>query len=241
MHREWQIIDTGPGSATENMAIDKRLLENLAPSQPLLHFYDWIGDCATYGHFTRPEEHFNLTQSNSKPLQLAKRSTGGGIIFHLYDLAFSVLLPADHPEFSINTLENYAFVNRKIVFAIHSFSGKALMPELLPQKHLSKNLAQFCMAKPTVFDIIVNGKKVCGGAQRRTRLGFLHQGSISLSMPSVDYLSAVLNNGAAIAQAMQHQSYLLLGEQCTQQELKEARQHLKNLIIHEFQKFQIIT
>jgi lipoate-protein ligase A len=35
-----------------------------------------------------------------------------------------------------------------------------------------------CFANPVHADVLVNGRKVAGAAQRRTRAGLLHQGSI---------------------------------------------------------------
>lgn len=228
-----QVLDTGVKSAVENMAIDQRLLEQLSPSQFILHFYDWQKESATYGYFTRPEEHFHYDSPEFAQLQLAKRSTGGGIIFHKYDFAFSLLVPSDHPAFSINTLENYAFINRKIARVIHAFSGKRLEPQL-QMREVESDIGKFCMAKPTIYDVMIEGRKVAGGAQRRNRLGFLHQGSIALSMPSINYLNALLINGDSIACAMEEQSYLLLGNKCKVLELKEARCLLKELITQEF-------
>jgi lipoate-protein ligase A len=36
----------------------------------------------------------------------------------------------------------------------------------------------YCFANPVYADVLVNGSKVAGAAQRRTRWGLLHQGSI---------------------------------------------------------------
>ena len=41
------------------------------------------------------------------------------------------------------------------------------------------------MAKPTPFDLVIEGKKVGGAAQRRTRKGLLHQGSLSVCPPPI--------------------------------------------------------
>ena len=68
--------------------------------------------------FYRSGRHLDLKALEASGLHLARRPTGGGIIFHLTDFAFSVLIPANHPSFSQNTLENYALVNRPVAFAI---------------------------------------------------------------------------------------------------------------------------
>ena len=53
-HTDWNILDTGTQPAENNMLLDAELLKNLDQhTLPILHFYDWQGDSATYGHTTR--------------------------------------------------------------------------------------------------------------------------------------------------------------------------------------------
>lgn len=226
----WTIIKGASLSAAENMARDVSLLETA--TQPTLHFYHWNSPSATYGYFIKPEEHLNLTGVKKANLQLAQRPTGGGIIFHLYDLAFSVWIPASHPAYSLNTLDNYAFVNTKVADAIFKFTGRA--SNLLPQEEVpaDKHCAYFCMAKPTKYDVILSGKKVGGGAQRRTKRGVLHQGSINLALPEEAFLRSVLLPQTCVLEAMLKHSSLLLSD--THKELEIAKQELTEHLIHEF-------
>jgi len=49
-----------------------------------------------------------------------------------------------------------------------------------------------CFTAPALHDIAsADGRKLCGGAQRRTRRGFLHQGSLLGSVPPSGHLAAV--------------------------------------------------
>src|SRR5262249_49694531 len=140
---------------------------------------------ATYGHFIAPSQFLNLSAMADLGLDLAQRPTGGGITFHLSDLAFSMLIPASHPGYSANTLANYAFINHLVAKAIKEFMHLSKEPLLLPiEPALSDpKAAHFCMAKPTKYDLMLDGRKVAGAAQRRTKFGFLHQGTISLALP----------------------------------------------------------
>ncbi|MFS8563928.1 MAG: hypothetical protein LVR00_06280 [Rhabdochlamydiaceae bacterium] len=96
----WEILDTGKRSAKENMEIDAYLLDTLGDKRdPILHFYEWAGDCATYGYLTNPKDYLDEEGVAARGLSLAKRSTGGGIVFHSWDFAFSVLVPAESPFF----------------------------------------------------------------------------------------------------------------------------------------------
>jgi lipoate-protein ligase A len=162
----------------------------------------------------------------SQQLQLAKRPTGGGIIFHITDFAFSLLMPANHPHFSKNTLENYAYVNGLVTRLLSSMMVTSI-PRLLGQDEKNDSSPSFCMANPTVYDVMVDGKKVGGAAQRCTKHGYLHQGSIFLAMPEDSFFEAVLLDKSVLL-GMKANSFPLLGVNACPKEIQEAKQHIKN-------------
>jgi len=232
--QKWMVIDTGKSSAEKNMALDAELLDQMASDQkrPILHLYDWDAPSATYGHFIDPSRFIQADVASNLGLQLARRPTGGGMIFHLTDLAFSIVLPASHPGYSANVLDNYAFVNHLVIEAIKRFTNSHTLPHLLSNEPSVQGsiCKHFCMAKPTKYDIMLEGRKVGGGAQRRTKHGFLHQGSISLTLPSIDFLNKVLLPQEGLIEAMQTVTYALIPGQVTQEQLKDARHHMSQLL-----------
>jgi len=233
---ELQIIDTGKNTAAENMRIDEQMLQELdIHSLPILHFYDWLKPSATFGIFSHPNQWLLQEGIKKLGLDLAKRPTGGGIIFHSFDFAFSFLLSTSHPAFSLNTLKNYAFVNRIIATVLEKILNTQNHLELLKCSDCSndKLLKNFCMATPTVYDVVYQGRKLAGGAQRRTKSGFLHQASIALIPPPSSFLNDILPADSPIASAMQHVSYPLLDHTWTPETLKTMQITLKeNLISH---------
>lgn len=215
------------------MAIDAELLEKVqTQNSPMLHLYDWNEPSATYGYFIDPLKF--LIPKASHSIRLARRPTGGGIIFHLTDLAFSMVIPSCHHGYSLNTLENYAFVNQILIKAIKTFLKNETTPELLPLESIPLDLPSrhFCMAKPTKFDVMLQGRKVGGGAQRKTKHGFLHQGTISIAMPSESFLKQILLPGTCVYESMLKNSYSLLPLVHTQNQLAEARQQMRTNLIN---------
>lgn len=230
----WKVLDTGVGTASENMEFDAALLDSLEEnSDPILHLYDWKGDSATFGYFIEPTEFLNMDGVAKRGLTLAKRPTGGGIVFHVWDLAFSVLVPAKCERFSSNTLENYQRVNLSVLSAVREFLQNKKEPSLTPVdlSSLDESSRKFCMARPTKYDVVLEGRKIAGAAQRKRKEGFLHQGTIALMMPPMDYLEDVLKGGTKVKEAMFSRTMPLLGKDATLKELQEARQHLKELLI----------
>ncbi len=226
----WEVLDTGRRSAEENMAIDRKLLEELSSDgKPILHFYDWEGESATHGYFLKPEEFLDLENAEKWGLKLARRPTGGGVTFHVTDLAFSVLVPANFPHFSLNTMENYLYINSAVKRAVEHFLSESGISQLLSVETPGRDehCAHFCMAKATKYDVMIQGRKVAGAAQRRLKQGYLHQGSISIGMPKSDFLDQVLLPDTLVHQAMKENTFSLLGDSWVKSDIEEARHQLK--------------
>jgi lipoate-protein ligase A len=233
MVSSWQVIESGRLSPDAIMAKDAHLLRQLTfDSPPFLHLYEWEVPCLTYGYFTDPSCFLNIEAMEEWGLKKARRPTGGGIIFHISDLAFSVLIPSSHPFFSLNSLDNYAFINQKVAEVVAHWTTFHHQPRLLSLELSCSNRTcqAFCMAKPTQYDLMIEGKNVGGAAQRRTRDGFLHQATLSLLFPPVDLLCQVLKNHAQVIEAMQRHSFCLLPEQATQHDLQESRIQIRELL-----------
>lgn len=227
---KWELIDSGDLSPQAIMDKDACLLDQLDPQGPsILHFYNWNVPSLTYGYFIDPTHHLNVDVLQKYGLQKARRPTGGGIIFHLTDFAFSILIPSNHPKFSLNTLENYAFINEKVANSVAHFTSQSLQPQLIVQEPecISKECFPFCMAKVTQYDLMIGGKKVGGAAQRRTKQGLLHQGSLFLLQPPIDLLKKILKNGELVIENMHQRSDHLLSERLNSQELTGVRLELK--------------
>lgn len=221
-----KVLDTGIGTAEENMRCDEKLLEDLDPNgEPILHLYGWRGPSATYGHFIAPEKHLDLEKAKRRRLDLARRPTGGGIVFHIWDLAFSFLMPAGHRAFSLNTLENYKFVNSAVLEVMRGFFALKGAVDLIPQDGaaLGVECQNFCMAKPTKYDVVYKGMKIAGAAQRKRKQGYLHQGTISLAYPHVDLLKEVLLSKEEVVEAMRAYTFAPLGRVWEPEQLKTTR------------------
>lgn len=227
----YEILIAEAARAEIIMERDSALLQSLRENpRCVFHFYDWEKPSATYGYFIDPDRYFNREGLARRQLELARRPTGGGIIFHTCDLAFSVLIPSTHPCYSLNPLENYALINRAVLEAISVFIARPL--DLLPEGPLSgTDKDAFCMATPTRYDVMLEGRKVGGAAQRRMKQGYLHQGTIALGLPDEEFLMDVLRGADGLAQAMCRNSHALLGTIYAPQQLVEARRSLRKLLM----------
>lgn len=245
----WKVIDTGVNSAEKNMEIDATLLSDLNEKDcpGILHFYEWEKPSLSYGYFIDPAQQICLDEVKRRGIQIARRPTGGGVLFHIWDYAFSVLIPTPSSCYYANVLDSYAFVNQTIVEAVRPLLEEkerlggfcASEVEILDQADLplaAPSCARFCMAHPTRYDVLVEGKKFIGAAQRRVKQGILHQGTISLMMPDPEVLYAVLDAkkdvGRGVAQAMLSTTFALLGTEAS--EIEKLKNRIKELICQSF-------
>lgn len=230
---EWEIFEHWPASAQENMQRDETLLQELAHrTKPILHFYAWKRPSLTFGYFINPENVFDMLEAKKRGIDFARRPTGGGVVFHLWDLAFSVLIPSKSSLYSSNTLDNYQLINRVVQNVAEEWIGRSL--ELIAEDapSMAKECTHFCMARPTKYDVILGGKKIAGAAQRKTKDGFLHQGTVALLKPDEDVLTALLPFPEVRAAMLEH-TFPLLGKN---QDLEQSRNRLKELLKQHFIK-----
>ena len=162
--------DRAPVSAAMNMAIDEALLEYC--TCPTLRFYGWRGPSISFGYFGK----FADVAREAENCELVRRWTGGGSVPHGLDLTYSLITPTSHPVAGQGPQAIYAAIHGAIREALRAEEQETeLAPAAAPK------ISDACFANPVRDDLILRGRKVAGAAQRRTRRGFLHQGSIQLS------------------------------------------------------------
>ena len=196
------VVYDGKKSAALHMQRDQELIDHLQMlKKPLLRLYEWASPAVTYGYFINPDAHFI---SGISEFDCARRPTGGGILFHVHDLTFSVAVPKTDPRYSDNVLANYASINCAVLKAVQEVCDA--LPIALQQEKATSSFHEFCMATPTQYDLLFNGRKIGGAAQRKTKYGFLHQASIFLKEPPWDKLEKCLCNGKVLVKEMQKTS-----------------------------------
>jgi len=164
----WRLLVDGAASPARNMAVDEALLREV--KEPVLRLYEWSVPAVSLGYF----QSFALAEDRP----FIRRYTGGGLVDHAHDLTYTVVLPRAHPWMELSAPESYCTIHRGVQ-AVLAASG--IDSDLTPEASTAES--ESCFAKPVRFDVMTTGQKVSGAAQRRTREGLLHQGSILLPDP----------------------------------------------------------
>lgn len=168
-----EIRRDGPGQ----MALDEALLESAA--LPTLRIYRWDGPAVSFGC----SQSLSTVRCLHPNLPLVRRWTGGGIVEHKGDWTFSLVVPTGETLATLRPTETY----RRIHEALRTALAQLDLPTRLVQADDCRTGAA-CFTAPALHDIHnAQGEKLCGGAQRRTRRGFLHQGSLQLVAVPEDF------------------------------------------------------
>ncbi len=189
----WFLLQSGPGNPAFNMALDEALLEAMPRlGKPVLRFYGWTEPAATFGYFQKyaDVEHATLLRP------LVRRPTGGGIVPHNVDWTYSLTFPPGHEWHSFKAEESYRRVHEWIQSAFAKLDVTTELA-LRSQKSAIRNpqSAIGCFVGYTKFDLLWNGKKIAGAAQRRNKLGLLIQGSVQpppISLMRADWEKAMV-------------------------------------------------
>lgn len=162
-------MDPVPRSGAMNMAVDEVLLSRIR--NPLLRVYKWADPTVSFGYF----EKLAAVRAAYPTWNLVRRWTGGGVVEHGKDLTYSVLVPVDHPFFKVRTAISYLQIHMRVVEVLEAFG----LAPTVAASHAPK-VSSACFENPAQHDVLIDGRKIAGAAQRRSRLGFLHQGSIQI-------------------------------------------------------------
>ena len=166
----WLLLNSGPGAANLDMALDEALLEFASQlGKPVSRFYGWTERAASFGYSQKYGEVARLTVLRP----LVRRPTGGGLVPHEADWTYSLVFPPGHWWYASRATESYERVHEWIRDA---FARLNLTTELSPGRR--KELAGQCFVGAERFDVLWRGRKIAGAAQRRNRHGLLIQGSV---------------------------------------------------------------
>lgn len=220
------LLDTGSNHALWNMQYDRNLLKT--GKNPVLHVYLWAEPALTYGYFLDLKKHLVLEKLEKQGVHPAKRPTGGGIVFHEYDYAFSLFFPKGSLWYDLSLSTLYQEVNLLVSRGLERIGVRAALFDRSDAKDSNRF---FCMAKPVSGDLMLEGKKILGAAVRKTREGILYQGMISLKKLPQSLETCFLCKSSY--EAIQYEGGFLIKE-ATLNELDQLRAQLKQILIEKF-------
>jgi lipoate-protein ligase A len=171
------VLPRQAADAVANMAADLMLLEHYPmPENLRFRAYSW----------SEPSYTFGVSQSWAKyraqvPARypLVRRSTGGGLVSHLEDWTFALVIPPDHPLFKADAMASYAAVHEALLQALVQ-QGQPVKLAPMPAGVREFQSPDDCSRRAEPNDLVRadDGRKVAGAAQKRTRKGLLIEGYV---------------------------------------------------------------
>ena len=156
------------------MEFDKYLLED---GEPTFRLYTWKANSFTLGRSQKQE---NVEKFGE---DWARRETGGGLLLHGCDISYSITVPLELLG-TKSVKESYEYLCR---FLLHFYEKLGLHVKYAKDIDLKLSKSFFCQKGFEPYDMICDGKKIGGNAQRRTKTTILQHGSIPLKSDTREY------------------------------------------------------
>lgn len=184
MKQKWRFIHPIDADGYFQMALDEVLFEAHRQGQPhvypgILRFYEFAVPTATMGVFQKISD--VPASIRDADYDLVRRLTAGGLVCHEHSLTFS--LTASRHYF-LKAGESREMLYPKIHAIIEEAFGQlgvSLEMECSENSKAKEVFFQICFKQPVRYDLMRQGKKMVGGAQKHVRDIFLHQGDIHLA------------------------------------------------------------
>ncbi len=187
-----------------NMEEDLRLLslaEESVSRITVCRFYQWDPAAVSIGRHQTVARALDLGYCQSRGIPWIRRPTGGRAVFHGAELTYAVV--SNDPELTGRRIEE---TYRRIAKALQlglELVGVPVQParaELEESVRLRGVVQKPCFASPSRYELLVEGRKVAGSAQRRLRRSVLQHGSVPIE---IDYqqMGRVLGYSPAMLQS----------------------------------------
>jgi lipoate-protein ligase A len=159
----FRLLGTGYRPAYYNMGLDEALMEAVADSSPpVLRFYGWQPQAVSVGYFQGLPEEVDLEACKRHGVDVVRRVTGGGAVFHQRELTYSIIMKDTHPLAGEGIQDSYRILCAALV---RGLSILGLDSHFEP-----------------INDIITGGRKISGNAQTRRMGTVLQHGTIILDL-----------------------------------------------------------
>ncbi len=179
--RAFRLLIDPPTDGVTNMGRDEALLVGVGAgtSPPTMRFYKWDPPTISLGYFQNYSEYEALTPPVGD-LAVVRRTTGGGAILHDREWTYSMALPASHPLVQAGATHLYELVHAALIDTL-ALLGVRAERCLLSDDSSAGRGPFFCFDRRHCTDVLLDGLKLAGSAQRRTKTAILQHGSIMLA------------------------------------------------------------
>ncbi len=179
----WRLIIGEKENPSINMGIDFALWKSVSEgkSPPVLRFYQWMPSSVSIGYNQNPEDLINIDFCKKNNIHCVRRPTGGSAIFHDIELTYSFSAATCHRTSFIFPLSSYIEICKGIKTGIQKYGINLQIRGINEGKEPSYTKKD-CFSLSSRHDLVFDGRKLVGSAQRRNKNSFLQHGSILIDI-----------------------------------------------------------
>jgi len=179
----FRLLVTEPMDGAGNMALDEAVLRSRLDRAcpPTIRFYAWRPPTISLGYGQPLDGGIDLAEAARLGIGLVRRLTGGSAILHEGpDLELTYSVVGSHDDFAgaDDLLATYRWIGTALAAGLNRLGAAAKMVPVQPSS--AGAMPAFCFARTGSYELIVNGRKLVGSAQRRQGVAFLQHGSVML-------------------------------------------------------------
>ncbi|MGA2506199.1 MAG: hypothetical protein ABSF80_01815 [Chitinispirillaceae bacterium] len=177
-----RIIRDCAHDAAFNMAADQYLLARAQDVNTVfLRTYSWKPPAVSLGHMQKPVLVLDGNALQREGIDWVKRPTGGRAILHWNDLTYAFVFPADTEGLGSTINESYAVISDGLLYGLELAGMPCTAHDSAADYSATKREIKLpCFLSPNRNEIMAQGKKLVGSAQKRTAGAVLQHGSIPL-------------------------------------------------------------
>lgn len=177
-----RLLVHGRLDGARNMAVDEMLLTGPSPRFAYsVRFYRWLRPTVSLGYAQPWQQGFDAQLAARDHVQLVRRITGGRAVLHADELTYSVSGPATHGPFAAGIQDTYRVIAEGLVEGMRRLGVPATLERARGRGGPGSTGA--CFASRSRYELLAEGRKLLGSAQRRTPLRILQHGSLLLGKP----------------------------------------------------------
>jgi lipoate-protein ligase A len=166
------------------MAIDSALLDEVHSSsapRTILRFYRWQRPTISLGRNQKIDKAVDVEYCRANGIDVVHRPTGGRAVLHDDELTYAVI-SNDTSCFGDTIYGNYKRVSEALCRGYNSLGVPAILaPDTRKPGPLTTGGDPPCFLSPSRYELMVDGRKIAGSAQRRIRHTFLQHGSMPIT------------------------------------------------------------
>jgi len=178
----WRSLNTGFLTGYENMAIDEAIFISCqgGKAPPTIRVYGWTPPAISLGYFQKAENAVDLEACKRRGVDVVRRLSGGRSVLHHRELTYSIICREGTPPLGSSVLETYKTISECLIITLRGL-GLDVQWVASREKQTAaqeKDKTVSCFSSPSWYEITVEGKKICGSAQKRGNGVLLQHGSL---------------------------------------------------------------